>query len=139
MPVSGVPRLRFAGFVGVGRPSGRRQRMTLDRIEKALLADAPDLRSAFEIFTKLTCHEAMPGTERALPRQRTARPRRQWPRRQWRMLLITAGFIACLGALVSVTAAFGSHACGIGAGPHQSTVQTASCRPAQARAVTQDR
>jgi hypothetical protein len=134
MPVSDPPRLGFAGHVGVGSRSGRRQRMTLDQIEKALLADASDLRSAFEIFTKLTGHEAMPETERALPRQRTARPRRQ----RWK-LLITVGLIACLGALVTVTAASGSRTCSAAAAPHQSTIQTASCRPAPARVVIQNR
>jgi hypothetical protein len=108
--------------------------MTLDKIEKALLADAPDLRSAFEIFTKLACYEAMPGTEQALPRQWIA-----WPSRQRWKLLVTAGIVACLGALVTVTAVSGSHTCGTAAGPHQSTTQTASCRPAQARAVIQAR
>jgi hypothetical protein len=107
------------------RPSGRRLRMTLHQIEKALVAEAPDLGSTFEIFTRLTHHEAMPRIEQALPRQWMARPR--W---QGRKVLIAAGLIACLGALVSVTAVFGSHACGTAAGAHQSTTQTPGCRPA---------
>lgn len=113
------------------RPSGRRLRATLNQVEKALAAEDPGLASAFSIFTRLTDHEAMPGTERALPRRRMARWRTRVRRWRTREILILAAVMACLGALVSVTAAFGAHPCSMTTAPHQSATHTASCQAAR--------
>jgi ferric-dicitrate binding protein FerR (iron transport regulator) len=104
------------------RPSGRRLQMNLDQIEMTLVAEDPRLWSVFETFTRLMCHEAMPGTEQVPPR-----------RRQARRLLFTAGLIMCLSATVSLSLAFGPHGCGTASGQRQSASQTASCRPASIR------
>lgn len=51
------------------------QQRALDRIGKALGADDPGLGLRFAVFTKLTAHEAMPGTEQVTSRlQRLLRP-----------------------------------------------------------------
>lgn len=154
MPVSDVPQMGFAGHtsqhsawarmtgdtVGVGRrtawPSGRRLRMTLNQIEKALVAEDPGLGSVFTIFTRLTCREAMPGTEQALPRQWMARSRRSRTRPKRLMVrkfLFTAGLIVCLGAPVAIGLAFGSHTCGTASGLRQSTIKTESCQTTRDR------
>jgi hypothetical protein len=44
--------------------SSASQQRALGGIEKTLLEDDPGLESLFAIFTRLTLHEAMPGTER---------------------------------------------------------------------------
>lgn len=52
-----------------------RQQRALDRIEQSLVAEDPGLESRFSIFTRLTRHEAMPGTE-LLPHRLQRLPRR---------------------------------------------------------------
>jgi len=41
------------------------QQRALERIEHTLVAEDPGLESRFAVFTMLTRHEAMPGTEQA--------------------------------------------------------------------------
>lgn len=112
-------------------PSGRRLRTTLDQIEKTLVAEDPGLGSAFGTFTRLTCDEAMPGTEQALAKRTLSRP---WsPHRRARKLIIAIGLIACLGAPVSILLAHAPSTCSGLSGHRQSTIQAASCRPAPVR------
>jgi hypothetical protein len=47
-----------------------RQQQALDRIEQTLVAEEPRLGSLFAVFTRLTRHEAMPGTEQVASRLR---------------------------------------------------------------------
>jgi hypothetical protein len=55
------------------RLSGRQQQ-ALDPIEQTLVAEDPGLGSRFAVFTRLTRHEAMPGTEQVPgPKQRFVR------------------------------------------------------------------
>jgi hypothetical protein len=113
----------------MARPSWRRPRTVLDRIEKRLVAEDPGLASIFEIFTRLTWHEAMPGTEQARRGQWRVRPTRWLTRRR----IIVAGLIAFLSVPVYLGLAFGPHGCGTVSAQRQSAVQTASCRPAPSR------
>ena len=68
------------------------QQRALDRIEKMLADDHPDLGPMFAIFTTLADHEAMPVTERVTGRR--------WPSR-WRM----RPAVATLAALAMAAAA----------------------------------
>jgi hypothetical protein len=45
------------------------QQRALDQIEKALMSGDPRLGSLFAIFSRLTRHEAIPGTEQVKPRK----------------------------------------------------------------------
>jgi hypothetical protein len=51
------------------------EQRALDRIEQTLMAEDPGLGLRFAVFTRLTLHEAMPGTEQVPGRlQRFLRP-----------------------------------------------------------------
>jgi Protein of unknown function (DUF3040) len=117
-PVADAVATGGAVLAGILLPSERSRRRVLDRIEKSLLADDPDLVSLFAVFTRLTRQEAMPGTEQARPRRRPSRER-----------AIAAGVIVVLGALVFCLLAWSPHACGIAPAPgqHHSAVRADSC------------
>lgn len=105
-------------MAGIVLPPGRSRRRSLDRIEKSLLADDPGLGSLFAVFTRLTRQEAMPGTEQARPRRRPSR-----------RLVIAAGLIVVLSALVLSLLASSPHACGAASasGQHHPVSLTAGC------------
>jgi hypothetical protein len=59
---------RWPFRIAMMRLPGRQQR-ALDRIEQTLVAEDPGLGSRFAVFTRLTRHEAMPGTEQVPARK----------------------------------------------------------------------
>ena len=73
------------------------QRRALSQIELTLADDHPGLGALFAVFTRLTCHEAMPATE-----QVTARP---WRWQRWiRPRLVTiVGLAMAMGVLVAIS------------------------------------
>jgi hypothetical protein len=107
------------------------QQRALERIEKTLLAGDPRLGSLFAIFTRLTRHEAIPGTEQVKPRP-------------WQALQAFAGIAIALIAVLSVLALsslpLSQHECGTrpaAPGQSRSWSRTTSCTPVPA--MLQDR
>jgi hypothetical protein len=88
-------------LAGIVLPPGRSRRRSLDRIEKALMADDPGLGSLFAIFTRLTLQEAIPGTEQARLRRRPSR-----------LMVIATGLTVVLITLLFITRAPSPRTCG---------------------------
>lgn len=76
-----------------------RQQRVLDRIEQTLVADEPRLGSLFAIFTRLTCHEAIPGNEHVGSKLRRL------------AVIVVVTVIALTGLAVSLWLIPGRHAC----------------------------
>ncbi len=102
------------------------EQRALDRIDKALQDGDPRLGSMFAIFTRLTRHEAMPGTEQV----RDA----SWMTLR-RKAAIPVAMIAMLSVLTLSWLAPGQRACGKSPlpGHSQSSSRMSSCLPARLR------
>jgi hypothetical protein len=97
--VGAARRLPARGTPGQGQAIRlpARQRRALKEIEKALRGEHPGLGPLFDIFTRLTRHEAMPVTERVSGR----RPRWQWRRMRGAAVTI-AGLAVFSGVLLTL-------------------------------------
>lgn len=85
------------------------QRRALSQIELTLADDHPSLGALFAVFTRLTCHEAMPATE-----QVTARLWR-WQRRMWPGVVTVVGLAMATGVLLTLSLTLpGPQACAPG-------------------------
>jgi hypothetical protein len=98
------------------------QQRALSQIEQALLSDDPRLWSLFAVFTRLTRHEAMPGTEQVkAPLRQLLQPVVVIP-----VTLITLAFVLLLSVLIP-----GGRVCGsasAAAGHSDTAPATAHCR-----------
>jgi hypothetical protein len=102
-----------------------RQRHVLDRIERTLVAEEPRLGSLFAVFTRMTRHEAMPGTEQVTnPLARRA-------------AVIAVTLIAVMGIVVALWLAPGGLAC---PSPPRAAGHSlsAGCRPGRASGLTRE-
>ncbi len=102
---------------------GRQQR-ALERIEQTLVTEDPGLGLRFAVFTRLTQHEAIPGTEQAPHRlQQVLRRAAILPL----VLISLLGLVAASGLLLS------RHACPVGthtpASGMSSDSTAARCQP----------
>jgi hypothetical protein len=106
-----------------------RQQHVLDRIERTLVAEEPRLGSLFAVFTRMTRHEAMPGTEHVTnPLHRRA-------------AVIAITLIAVMGIVAALWLAPGGLACPSppGAAGHSlSGSRAAGCRPGPAPGLTRE-
>lgn len=105
-----------------------RQRVALDRIEQTLTAEEPGLGSLFAIFTRLTGHEAMPGTERV-----TASPLLR------RLVMLAVTLIIVTGLIAALWLIPGGHRCPTttrAAGHSISWGRPAGCGPGPASGLT---
>jgi hypothetical protein len=101
-----------------------REQRALDRIGETLQAGDPRLRSLFMIFTRLTRHEAMPGTEQVNARLRTS---------LIRTIAIPVALATVLSGLILSSLAPVRNACGTQAASHsQSSSPISGCLPGPA-------